>query len=307
MRIVGGTWHGAEGATLGEKRVLQRRTFLAFMAVLAATWGGGAIQAFAQPPAPATKPPSTAPDIKRILDRGKLIVAMTSFDVPPFFMVDANGRFYGLDVSLAEGIAKSMGVGVEYNRQGKTFNDVVDIVIRGEADLAISKLSITPARVMRVRFSQPYLVLRHGLLVNRLDLAKMAKGKETVDVIKDYSGAIGVLAKSSFVDYAAEFFPKAKVVEYPNWEPALVGAVSRGEVPVAYRDELEVKKVIRGNPTAALNLRTILIDGTRDDIAIAVPWDSEQLLSVVNFYLSRQKPLTVNGLLDQYEEIFAKK
>ncbi len=248
-----------------------------------------------------------APDIKRILDRGKLIVAMTSFDVPPFFMTDANGRFYGLDVSLAEGIAKSLGVPVEYNRQGKSFNDVVDIVIRGDADMAISKLSLTMARAMRVRFSQPYLVLRHGLLVNRLDLAKMAKGKETVDVIKDYSGSIGVLAKSSFVDYAAEFFPKAKVVEFPNWEPALVSAVSRGEVPVAYRDELEVKKVIRGNPTAALNLRTILIDGTRDDIAIAVPWDSEQLLSVVNLYLSRQKPLTVNGLLDQYEEIFTKK
>lgn len=248
-----------------------------------------------------------APDIKRILDRGKLIVAMTSFDVPPFFMTGANGRFYGLDVNLSEGIAKSLGVGVEYNRQGKSFNDVVDIVIRGEADMAISKLSLTMARAMRVRFSQPYLVLRHGLLVNRLDLAKMAKGKETVDVIKDYSGSIGVLAKSSFVDYAAEFFPKAKVVEYPTWDPALVSAVSRGEVPVAYRDELEVKKVIRGNPTAALNLRTILIDGTRDDIAIAVPWDSEQLLYVVNLYLSRQKPLTVNGLLDQYEEIFTKK
>lgn len=287
--------------------MLHRRIFLAFVVVLLAAWGFGAPAALAQPSAPAAKPPVMAPDIKRILDRGKLVVAMTSFDVPPFFMTDANGRFYGLDVSLAEGIAKSLGVPVEYNRQGKTFNEVVDIVIRGDADVAISKLSVTMSRAMKVRFSTPYLVLRHGLLVNRLDLAKMAKGKETVDVIKDYNGSIGVLAKSSFIDYAAEFFPKAKVVEFPNWDPALVSAVSRGEVPLAYRDELEVKKVIRGNPTAALNLRTILIDGTRDDIAIAVPWDSKQLLSVVNLYLSRQKRLTVNGLLDQYEEIFTKK
>lgn len=286
-----------------------RRAFLAFLVAAAAAWSFVAPAALAQAssaPSHVAKPPAMAPDIKRILDRGKLIVAMTSFDVPPFFMTDANGRFYGLDVSIAEGIAKSLGVPVEYNRQGKSFNEVVDIVIRGEADLAISKLSLTMARAMRVRFSQPYLVLRHGLLVNRLDLAKMAKGKETVDVIKGYSGSIGVLAKSSFVDYAAEFFPKAKVVQIPNWDD-LVGAVSRGEVPVAYRDELEVKKVIRGNPTAALNLRTILIDGTRDDIAIAVPWDSEQLLAIVNLYLSRQKPLTVNGLLDQYAEIFTKK
>lgn len=251
--------------------------------------------------------PSAPPDITRIVQRGKLIVAMTSFDVPPFFMNDASGRFYGYDVGLAEGIAKSLGLPVEYNRNGKTFNEVVDIVVRGEADLAISKLSLTMARAMRVRFSNPYLVLRHGLLVNRLDLAKLAKGKEVVDVIRDFEGSVGVLANSSFVDYAAEFFPKAKVVQFKSWEPDLVNAVSLGEVSIAYRDELEIKKVIRGNPTAALNLRTVIIDDTRDDLAIAVPWDSEQLLSIVNLYLSRLKPLTVNGLLDQYQEIFTVK
>lgn len=249
--------------------------------------------------------PAVAPDIQRILDRGTLIVAMTSFDVPPFFMTDADGRFYGLDVSLAEGIAQAMGVEVEYNRNGNTFNEVVDIVVRGEADLAISKLSLTMARAMRVRFSTPYLVLRHGLLVNRLDLAKLAKGKEVVDVIRDFDGRVGVLANSSFVDYAAEFFPKAKVQQFKSWDPDLVNAVSQGEISIAYRDELEIKKVIRGNPTVALNLRTVIIDDTRDDIAIAVPWDSEQLLAFVNLYLSRLKPLTVNGLLDQYAEIFA--
>ncbi|MDF2810884.1 MAG: putative transporter [Microvirga sp.] len=247
------------------------------------------------------------PDITRILERGKLIVAMTNFDVPPFFMTDANGRFYGLDVSLSEGIAHALGVPVEYNRKGQNFNEVVDIVVRGDADLAISKLSLTMARAMRVRFSDPYLVLRHGLLINRLDLARLAKGKKVDDVIRGFEGSVGVLAKSSFADYAPDVFPNAKTILFNAWEPDLVSAVSQGSVSIAYRDELEIKKVIRGNPTAALNLQTVIINDTRDDIAIAVPWNSEQLRTIINLYLARLKPLTVDGLLDRYNEIFPAK
>ncbi|NNC00928.1 peptidoglycan-binding protein, partial [Corallococcus exiguus] len=64
-------------------------------------------------------------------------------------------------------------------------------------------------------------------------------------------------------------------------------------------------KVIRSDPTAALNLRTVVINDTRDDVAIALPWQSEQLRTFVNLYLARMKPLTVDSLLDQFNEIFA--
>ena len=59
----------------------------------------------------------------------------------------------------------------------QTFNAVVDIIARGEADMAISKLSRTLARTQVISFSQPYLTLNHALILNRVKFAQFAKDR----------------------------------------------------------------------------------------------------------------------------------
>src|SRR5439155_17481700 len=92
-----------------------------------------------------------APDIARIVARGELIVAMLGVDTPPFFY-EKNGELVGVEVDLAKAIAKELGVQVRFNRTAKSFNGVVDIVARGEADMALSKLSRTLARTQVISF-----------------------------------------------------------------------------------------------------------------------------------------------------------
>ena len=124
-----------------------------------------------------------APDIQRIVERGKIIVAVFFEDVPPFFMHNKKGEFTGIDVEIAQDIANKLGVEVEFNRSPETFDEIVDVVANHEADVAISLLSDTLNRAMRVRFSDSYVELHQTLLINRLELAKRFPEAETADEI----------------------------------------------------------------------------------------------------------------------------
>ncbi|MBD1851356.1 ABC transporter substrate-binding protein [Leptolyngbya sp. FACHB-711] len=239
------------------------------------------------------------PDVQRILRRGKLVVAMLNQDNPPFF-ITAEGTPEGSDVQVARSIAEQLGVSVEFNRSAKTFDQVVQTVYRLDADLAISKLSRTLSRAKFVRFSQPYVTMRQGLLVNRLQLVQQANGRSIPEVIRNLEGKIGVIQGSSYVGFTQKRFPKAEVVEFPSWSAA-VDAVIRGEVLATYRDELEVKKVVLSKPDAALQLQTIALTDTEDAIAIALPWDSQHLLAFVNQALDTMNINdTADSLLQAY-------
>ncbi len=149
------------------------------------------------------------PDIQRIMNRGKIIVAVHREDFSPFFMQDKTGRFYGLDVSLAQDIGRRLGVGVKFNRKAETFDEVIDIVARREADVAISYLSRTLERAKRVRFTESYLSLHLALWVNRLRAAQEGKGQDIIKILKNKDQNIGVLGGSSHIGYVKEAFPKA--------------------------------------------------------------------------------------------------
>jgi len=242
-----------------------------------------------------------APDIARIVTRGELVVAMLGVDTPPFFY-EKKGELVGLEVDLARAIGKELGVKVRFNREAKTFNAVVDIIARGEADMAISKLSRTLARTQIISFSQPYLTLNHALILNRVKFAQFAKDKPLPQVIRNFNGTIGVIAKSSFSDYAQRNFPKAKVQEYPGWGDVLK-ALDKGEIIGAYRDEFEVKRILKADPTASLVLRTVTLKDLEDTLGIAVGINDPVLLAFVNEYLTqRTDKLTTDKVLAALEK-----
>jgi polar amino acid transport system substrate-binding protein len=241
------------------------------------------------------------PDISRILQRGKLVVAILNNDNPPFFMSKENGQLNGLDVKIAQEIAEQLGVNLEFNRSAKTFDEVTDRVYKLDADIAISKLSRTLNRAKKVRFSSPYLTMQQGLLVNRLLLAQQtSKTRNVTLAIRNLSGKVGVIKGSSYVGFLKQKFPTAQIVEFPSWAET-VAAVSNGKILAAYRDELEIKKVVLNKPNIALELQTIALTDTQDSIAIVLPWDSTHLLAFVNQLLeTMESRYTVDSLLKEY-------
>ncbi len=227
-----------------------------------------------------------APDIARIVERGELVVAMLGVDMPPFFY-EKDGTLAGLEVDMAQELARELKVSLRVNRQAKTFNEVVEVVARREADLGISKLSRTLARAQVIRFSEPYLKLHHALAINRDQFARLALDRPLGTVVRQFDGKLGVIAKSSYADYAARNFPRAQLKSYPSWD-ALVEALRQGEVAAAYRDEFEVKRLLSGSPTASLALRTVTLKDMEDTLGIAVGIDDPTLLAFVNQFLAQR-------------------
>nr|WP_256386690.1 transporter substrate-binding domain-containing protein [Hydrocoleum sp. CS-953] len=155
-------------------------------------------------------------------------------------------------------------------------------------------------------FSHPYVTMRQGLLLNRVQLTKAAKNKEAVEFLRDFEGRIGVINGSSYEGFAKQKFPKATIVRYSSWEDIIQGAI-KGDILAAYRDELEVKKIIINQPNVALNFQTVALKDTQDPIAIALPWSSSHLLEFVNLYLEiTNTDYTVKGLLSEYSELLEK-
>ncbi len=246
---------------------------------------------------------SLPPDIQRIKDRGKLVVAMFKEDIPPFFMHNEQGRFYGLDVDLARDIADKLGVDLEFNRQAESFDQIIDTVASHEADVAISWLSQTLERAEKVRFTRPYIVLRQGLLINRLELAKLPQKGSALQTLNYVQARIGVRSGTSYVDYAQNFFPDAQIQQFPDWEPYIVDAVFQGELVAGYHDEIEIKKYIMKRPEASIKASTAIIQDLTDPIAMAVPWDSPVLLDWLNTYIQQQAgDWDADKLLQKYKD-----
>src|SRR5262252_9297600 len=88
----------------------------------------------------AEAPQPLAPEMERIVARGRLVVATSGADLAPFVSTGADGALVGDDIELAKGMATALGVDVAFER-ASTDAAMFDLLTGGEADLAIGRLS----------------------------------------------------------------------------------------------------------------------------------------------------------------------
>lgn len=230
-------------------------------------------------------------DIRDILGRGELRIGLKAEDRYPFFYTDEEGELRGSDVEIANDIAFKLGVKPEYIRTAASFDEVIEQVSSGYVDVGISKLSITLDRAQRVLFSDPYLHFQKALLVNRIQLAELAKEGEFPDVLTllQQSGTqIGIVQGTSYVGFTRELFPMQDQVAYGSTSE-LFDRVRQGEVIAAVYDAFEITRYLNANPAYSLDLQYIEIEDQDDDIAIAVNPQLTHFHQWINTYLHMQE------------------
>jgi len=249
------------------------------------------LAALALGPPPALADPSTlAPDMARITARQQGLIIATAVDLPPYVATAADGTLAGEDITLGGALAEALGVAHNFV-QADTPDDILGVVARGGADLAIARLSITLDRARTVRFSRPYLVLRHALLLNRHRLAQAAPGLDPPAALNTRAAVVAVVTESGYADAARRLLPKATLRNFTRWQPDIVDAVRQGEVFAGYGDERQVEAALAATPEAPLQLRRFVLDGTRDAVAVALPWSSLQLLAWIDLFLENRLAL----------------
>ena len=229
------------------------------------------------------KPPR---DLNRIIDSGKVTVAVVDMDIPPFIMKSRDGQLEGLDIDIARDIAGKMNVNLEIVSAGY-FDDVIAMVAAGKADIGVSNLSMTCDRARYVRFTDPYRVLGITLLLNRVKLASMRfpDGLIKPEQLKNTDGAVGVLERSAYESAAREYLHNAVFRTYMEYS-AMLRDSENGDLFMSVGNSGTVDYYLKKEPRLLVKLQPYNIEGFRDHIAMAVGLENDHLLSWLNVYLT---------------------
>ncbi len=247
------------------------------------------------------------PDIKKIKERGKLIVGQYCGERPMFFMTLPEGSATrlpeelvlrlpdgtyvgGVDIAVAKSMANMLGVSLELRRDFKSFGDVILAVADKEVDLGISKLNPTSKRMQIVTFSSPYASFSLSLLVNRQFMlrcdsvaleAPNAKADAFNDAFNKPDVRIAAQKSSSTADFAALIFPKAKIVLYDHHEDALLAAKT-GEVDAIINDDFTFLFTMLFDPALDVYCKMLKLPNRPYDICMAINPESFNLMGMAN-------------------------
>jgi ABC-type amino acid transport substrate-binding protein len=236
-------------------------------------------------------------DSQAIIARGIIRVAITKFDLPGFHWRSTNGELVGPEIELTRLVGRLLKVGVEFVDDCPTFDAVVDAVASGRADIGVSKLSQTPGRILHVRFSDPYFTVRQAILFDRVFVGNEAKGRPPEEAIRKFSGTIGVIAKSAYVDFAQRNFPDAQISEMQTWDDA-VEALMNNRVDAIYRDEFEIRRILKSNPALNVRFGSAALTDQKSLLSFAICDTCGRLQDFINYQIAENRvPFTLSSLL----------
>ena len=231
--------------------------------------------------------PSARPlPIQRILKAGELRVG-TSADSPPLTTHDRNGQLMGLEIDLVQAMGDTMKVKVHFVEI--PFAELIPSLERGDIDLAVAGMTITPERNARVAFAGPYFISGNTLLAKNRELVNT----EDPAQLDDPKLSFAALDGSTSAAFVRAHMPKAKLVPVRDNDLG-VKALIAGEVDFLISD-LHVCAVARlRNPDAGLFMRQVPL--STEPLGLALPPDSMLFLNLVTNYL---KTLEETGELAQ--------
>jgi polar amino acid transport system substrate-binding protein len=176
--------------------------------------------------------------IARIVESGALRVGMSG-NQPPLNFKSRSGNMMGLDVDITRGLAAMMGV--EPRIVVMPFGELIGALERGELDLVISGVTITPARNMKVPFVGPYQLSGKSILTKSSTLAQADDASD----LNQPALKLAALSGSTSEEFVKAFLPKATLMPTENYDSA-IEMLRKGEVHAVVADfEICVLSAVR--------------------------------------------------------------
>jgi len=197
-------------------------------------------------------------------------------DAPPYGF-RREGTLVGLEVDFARALATSLGRPLEVTPVG--WGDLIPTLLAGRTDLAMAGLTITPAREVRMAFSDPYL--RSGLvaLMRREDASRY----QTARSVLEAKNPIGVVSGTTGERFVRERSRLTSPLTYPT-ALAAVTELRQRRVELVVHDAPVVIWFVSGDEA---NLAALLKPLNEEQLGWAMRRDDDELRRAVNAALAR--------------------
>jgi polar amino acid transport system substrate-binding protein len=162
-------------------------------------------------------PQSQAAELEEIVQRGYLTVAVKD-NLRPLGFIESNGGFAGLEIDLAHQLAQELlGNSEAIALQPVSNEQRIPVLLNGQVDLVIARVTATDSRSRLVDFSAPYY----------LDGTAMVTRTATMQHLSDLSRQkIAVLNGSTTIAVIRSLLPAATLVGVDSYQEALIALES---------------------------------------------------------------------------------
>ncbi len=207
---------------------------------------------------------------------------------PPFEYVDtATNKIVGFDIDLFNEIAKKANLEVEYINV--EWDSLLAGMAQGTYDAAISSITITAERQLKMNFSDPYYAAGQIIVVRA--------SNTTITGAGNIKGKVGVQSGTTG-DTEVSAMTGVEKVAYDDIGLAF-NALMTNQIDAVVCDTPVAAGYVKTNPTA---LKTVGAMLSAEEYGIAVPKGKEDLLARINTALAQVKSAgTIPTLLTKWE------
>ena len=219
------------------------------------------------------------------VNAGKLTMS-TNAAFPPYEMTTDNGDFEGIDIEVADAIAKKLGL--ELQVDDMDFDAALLAAQNGKSDMVMAGVTVTDERLKVMDFSDTYAEGIQSIIV--------PEGSD-IATVDDLSGkAIGTQRGTTGYLYCTDDFGEDNVIAYDDGLTA-VQALNNGQVDAVVIDNAPAQEFVAANP----GLKILDTAYAQEDYAIGVAKGNTQLLDAINGALEElQADGTLQAIVDKY-------
>ncbi len=241
--------------------------WLAVMLVIGAVVGAAGMMVYNA----IVPPPQTPSLVDEIKSRGRLVVG-TSADWPPFEYIDAAGRYAGIDMAIAERIARELGVQLEV--KDMKFAALIEALRGGQIDLILADIHPTAEREQVIDFTQNYYHAYDGAVVVLKGKAQAFRDEQSL-VGKRLGVQLGTIQEG----WAQEKLGAVStIVSFDRVFPEMVMALERGDLDAIIVGDIIGEVLAKRDPDLHVAFKIGSISGA----AVGVRQGAEDLKYIVN-------------------------
>lgn len=242
----------------------------------------------------------------KVLKRGSIVVSVGA-DYQPYYIPNPKPDYPGFEVELAEKYADFLGVKLEKVVPLKNFSEHAEHVRTGKVDVAIGN-SFNLARAKHVYFSDPYITITIGALVNKNILPQESEAdivtgrvyRNLMDLRNLTRVSFGVKDKTSNLDYIRSIFSQYPIQTYENDELA-VEALKSNKFTCYVADSLYIEALIQRDKSLLGRFTPLLGQNIEKQLSFAVKKYDIQMIYNINLFIREMKRMgEINKLREKY-------